>query len=380
MAGSATEAAPAGGASPARKKRRRVSCRAKFAFLAVVVVLALVASVFVWSPWQPNPPSGVTATSPTATSALISWKPSGGGMVSPSGYHVLRDGRQVGAVPANVTSWTDHGLAPGTTYQYRVIAAGPKQSDSSAIATVTTLVPGPVRLTARATRTTVALHWSPSPLGPAPDRYVVAYGINPIATLPGTATSYTDTTQFPDTSFRYTVTAEWGRHQSVPTAVTGTTIAPPLDGLVHVLVNTTASTPGWTNAWSVDQSWDDTWIFTPSCSGSACGTMTVQFSVGQSSATGNNQFPVTVKQSGAGYSGSTTAQNTDCDLSASDEVDEMDTVTLTLTPAKVQNAKVPNGAWASWTGVMTMSAPSVSTADGTCSGGFWSFAVTSAPV
>lgn len=370
MAGSA----PVAAASPPHKQRRRVSRRAKFASVAVVVVLALAAGVFVWSPWQPNPPSRVSATSPTATSVLISWKPSGGGKVSPSGYRVLRDGRQVGAVPANVTSWTDHGLAPGTTYQYAVVAAGLEQSAPSATATVRTLAPGPVHLTARATRTTVALHWSPSPLGPAPEHYVVSYGIETIATLPGTATSYTDTNQFPDTSFRYTVTAEWGSHRSVPTAVTGMTMAAPLDGLVAVSVDPT-SVPGasWTDDFSLDQSWDDRWIATSSCSGSVCGAMTVQLSFGPSDSSESNQFPVTVKQSGAGYSGSTTAQETECGSSASDSVMETDTVTLSLTPSKVQN-----GAWTDWTGIMTLSAPPASVAGGTCSPAFWSFAVTSA--
>lgn len=309
MAGSAPAAAPVAVGSPPRKQGRQVSRRAKFASLAVVVVLAVIAGVLVWSPWQPNPPSGVSATSPTGTSALISWKPSGGGMVSASGYLVLRDGRQVGAVPANVTSWTDHGLAPGTTHRYTVVAAGPERSDPSATATVTTLAPGPVHLTARATRTTVELHWSPPP-GAAPDHYVVSYGTVPVATLPGTATSYADTTQFPDTSFRYTVTAERGSRRSVPTEVTGVTIPAPLNGPVPVRVDPTSVPADWTENFSLGHRFDDTWTFTPSCSGSACGTMTVELSLGPSDAT--NQFPVTVKQSGAGYSGSTTAQATEC--------------------------------------------------------------------
>jgi hypothetical protein len=45
-------------------------------------------------------------------------------MAGPSHYLVLRNGRQVGSVPAGVVSWTDHRLAPMATYHYTVAVPG----------------------------------------------------------------------------------------------------------------------------------------------------------------------------------------------------------------------------------------------------------------
>src|SRR5690242_7746517 len=156
-----------GGPPPAPRRGWRISNRAKVAALAIAATATLIAGVVVAAPWRPAPPTGLHATSRTATSVLVSWRASSGNLVGPGSYLVLRGGKQVGSVPAGATSWTDHGLAPGATYHYTVVAAGLAHSAPSATATVTTMAPSPVRLTADPTHTTVALHWAPPPLAPA---------------------------------------------------------------------------------------------------------------------------------------------------------------------------------------------------------------------
>src|ERR1700759_5717223 len=229
-----------GGPAPLPPRMRRISRRAKLASIAGVVVAVLIAGLVVWSPWMPNPPTEVRATSPTASSVVVSWVASNGSTLSPGNYRVLRNGRQVGSVSAGPTSWPDHGLAPGATYHYTVVAAGLAPSAPSATATVTTITPSPIRLTAHPTHPTVDLHWSPSPLGPTPEHYVLSNGTTVVATLPGTTTSYTEQSQSPGTSFNYTVVAEWGSYLSGPSAAaSGATIASPLNSEVPVHGNTT---------------------------------------------------------------------------------------------------------------------------------------------
>jgi hypothetical protein len=366
-----------GGPTPVPPPPRKpwISRRAKVASLAGVVVVALIAGLFVWSPWTPNPPSGVRATSPTATSAVISWHASSGGVVGPSSYLVLRNGGQVGSVPAGTTSWTDHGLAPGATYHYTVVAAGLAQSAPSATATVTTITPSPVRLTAHPTHTTVDLHWAPSPLGPVPDHYVISNGSTVVATLPGTTTSYTDQAQSPGTSFNYTVVSEWGNYLSGPSAAaSGATIAAPLGSEVPVQVDTTSS-PGSSWGSIVDgYHWDDTWSAAPACVPNSCPTMTMTMSIGPAGTYQNASFSMTLHSSGTGYSGSTTAKVTECKTSTT-EIPYPNTITLTLTPT---SGKVQNGAWAAWTGTMTMIAPYMDEGGGYyCPSASWAFAVTS---
>jgi hypothetical protein len=363
------------GLPPRPPQRKRLSRRAKLASLAGVVVIALIAGLVIWSPWNPAPPGRVAATSPTATSAVVSWQASSGSIFGLDSYLVLRDGRQVGSVPARATSWTDHGLTPGATYHYTVIAAGLGHSAPSAAATVTAITPSPVGLTADPTHTTVALHWSHSPLGPAPDQYVLSNGTTVVATLPGTTTSYTDTGQDPGTSFSYTVVAEWGNALSSPSAATtGATVAAPLSSGVPVHVNTTSS-PG--SSWGpvvAGYHWDDSWSAAPSCTASGCPEIKMSISVGPSGAFENASLPITLRSSGPGYSGTATAQVTGC-KTATSVIPYTNTITLALTPT---HGKVRNGAWTAWTGTMTMNAPYMDEGGGYyCPSGSWTFAVTS---
>ena len=89
----------------------------------------------------PPAPSGLVASSIASTSVSLAWN----AVTDPSGiagYRVHRDGAQVGS-PASIT-FTDSGLAGGTTYSYTVDArdnAG-NVSAASALLSVTTNAPG----------------------------------------------------------------------------------------------------------------------------------------------------------------------------------------------------------------------------------------------
>ncbi|HEX9781959.1 MAG TPA: carbohydrate binding domain-containing protein [Opitutaceae bacterium] len=101
----------------------------------------------------PPAPSGLVASSIASTSVSLAWN----AVTDPSGiagYRVHRDGAQVGS-PASIT-FTDSGLAGGTTYSYTVDArdnAG-NVSAASALLSVTTNAPG-AAVTFHADATTV---------------------------------------------------------------------------------------------------------------------------------------------------------------------------------------------------------------------------------
>ena len=109
---------------------------------AGVVAVVLVAGLIVWHPWNPPPgsPAALHGTSPTATSVRLAWPASTGGNVAH--YLVLRDGKQVGEIPASQTSWTGQGLTPGVAHKYTVRAQGSGGTSGPSVAvTVTTLTP-----------------------------------------------------------------------------------------------------------------------------------------------------------------------------------------------------------------------------------------------
>ena len=64
----------------------------------------------------PAPPTGLTVSSTTTSSATLTWSASKG---APQ-YTIYRNGTEVGS--SDSTSYTDDGLSPGTTYTYAVTA------------------------------------------------------------------------------------------------------------------------------------------------------------------------------------------------------------------------------------------------------------------
>jgi hypothetical protein len=338
---------------------------------AGAAVVALIIGLVIWAPWSPSPvaPTAVRVQSPTATTAVVSWsKPNGG--ATPDRFLILRDGKQVGIVPAAETSWTDTGLAPGSRHRYAVeTAAGGAQSSPSTVEpVVTTLTPAPVGLAVTSkTWTTVRFHWTPSPKGPAPDQYTIFSGTDAVDTVPGSVTSYNVASLQPGQDYQYSVTARWGSVVSDPSAVMdATTTAAPLSGSVPVHVNTT-SVPGGGASLSVGDHWDDSWRFTPACTTTGC-TMSTS---AEFAPAGFSPEPFTLKLTGGGnsYSGSTKAKITRCG-----SVDVTNTVNLSIT---AKNGAVSNGGWTAWSGTLTLSAPYFQP-DSThfCGAESWTFAVT----
>ncbi|QKW25582.1 PHB depolymerase family esterase [Streptomyces seoulensis] len=81
-------------------------------------------------------PSAVTVTTTTASTATLSWTAVGGA----ASYAVYRDGAKVGAPTG--TTYTDTGLAAGTTYTYTVAAVDGADAAGAASAPVTATTTG----------------------------------------------------------------------------------------------------------------------------------------------------------------------------------------------------------------------------------------------
>jgi Fibronectin type III domain len=345
--------------------------RPKWLFVvAGAVVIVLVAGILIWAPWHKVPvaPAAVHGQSPTATSVLVSWTPSKGGATIDR-YLVLRNDAQVGSVAAGETSFLDNGLTPGTAYRYTIVAeSGTQRSSPSVKAVVTTIAPSPVGLAAsQQTWTTVTFHWSPSPKGPAPDSYVIYGGGDPVATVPGSANSYSVTGLSPGTAYQYQVTAKWGNHESVMSqALSLSTLAVPLEGSIPIVFKT-VSTPGTGASLHVGQKWNDTWNFTSACTSTKC-TLTADAEFAPPGLT-PQPFTVTLNGSGSRYSGTTKAEITQCQ-----SINVHNTVSLTISP---DHGGVTNGGWTSWTGTMVLTSPYVTASGGYfCPSQNWNFAIT----
>jgi Fibronectin type III domain len=359
--------APVAPPPPPRRRRRRP----KWLLPTVggVLAAALVAGLLVWQPWSARPiaPVSLSAKSPTGTSVQLSWPAPNGG-AKPDQYVILRDGAQVAEVPGDETTWTNTGLRPGDKFRYEVATRGGGwQSGPSPVAKVTTLAPSPVGLKVASTYTTATLTWKPSPLGPAPDQYVVYDHGEQAATLNGATTSYVERGLLEGAPFQYTVVAEWGRVSSAPSATdSGTIRSAPLMDLHDVNVTTTSIPSGGTGG-TVGRAFPTSWNFTPQCATNAC-TMTVNLVVPGPQERG---FPLTVKvtPSGADYTGSTRAKFAKCGGSVT-----TDTIKLTLVPDKSQ---ISNGQWGHWTGTVVATAPYTSVGDGYCPSSSWYFHVSS---
>jgi len=131
--------------SPGSRRRRKQGRRGWGAYAAVaVVVLVIAAGVLIWAPWRPTPllqPTGLKAGTATTSSVMFHWSDPASGP-PPDMYQILSSGKVVGTVAGHVTSYRAGGLAPDTSYQYRVAALrGGKRSALSAVLTMNTTAP-----------------------------------------------------------------------------------------------------------------------------------------------------------------------------------------------------------------------------------------------
>ena len=201
----------------------------------------------------PTVPSGVTAAAQSTASILVSWTAStdNSGI---SGYRVFRDAGATPVATIQTTSYTDTGLAAGTTYSYTVAAVdaapAPNVSAVSAAVSATTqspppppadttapTVPADVTAAARST-TSILVSWTASTDDSGISGYRVFRdaGTTPVATVQ--TTSYTDTGLTASTSYSYTVAAvdaaPTPNVSAVSAAVSATTQTPPPPPVVRL--------------------------------------------------------------------------------------------------------------------------------------------------
>jgi fibronectin type 3 domain-containing protein len=206
----------------------------------------------------PAAPSNLTAQIASGSQVNLTWTDNS---FNESAFEILREDPNsstynvIGSAPAKATSYIDPQLLNGKTYSYEVVASNTVgNSADSNLATVSVpTVPTPptnLQLT-QLTSTTVGLAWSMSPTDNQTgiriyrrDTTTSLYSL--IATLPATATSYTDTGLTPGTIHDYDVNAYNIGGYSGPESIEVTllTVAPTLPAAIsgngHIQLNWTA--------------------------------------------------------------------------------------------------------------------------------------------
>jgi len=158
----------------------------------------------------PSVPANVQVTGRSATDIALSWDASTDD-VGVTGYHVFRNGTQVGAPTG--TSFDDTGLTPNTSYTYTVTAfdAANNESATSAPVNTSTLVdtsppsiPSNLHQTG-ATISTVSIAWNASTDNVGVTNYEIFRNGSLIRTQSGT--TFNDTGLSVYTSYTYTITS-----------------------------------------------------------------------------------------------------------------------------------------------------------------------------
>ncbi len=175
----------------------------------------------------PAPPTGLTATSGSATTVHVMWEAATDDRAV-TAYQVLQDGRQVRELPATTLMTDVTGLAPGTRHTFAVRArdAAGNTSPATPAVAATTLraaaedrrpptVPGTLRATPAGPDAAV-LTWTPA----RDDTRVTAYDVHQagvrIHTAPGTATTARVTGLRPGTAYSFTLRARDAAENSSP--------------------------------------------------------------------------------------------------------------------------------------------------------------------
>ncbi|WP_080055422.1 fibronectin type III domain-containing protein [Spirosoma aerolatum] len=209
----------------------------------------------------PADPARLTITAFTYNQVSLQWADLSG---NETGFQVDRspDGTswtKIGDVAQNATTYTDQSVAPQTHYYYRVRAVNAAGlSNPSNTVDVTTPVGPPIAaqdLKATATSTTqISLSWSAIPnavtivIERSPDG---AGSWNPLTTVAGTTTTYTDNGLTPNTRYYYRIRATnvsgTGPNSNVADALTPD--VPPKEpaGLTAKVISTSQINLSWTD-------------------------------------------------------------------------------------------------------------------------------------
>ena len=249
-------------------------------------------------------------------------------------FVLSRDGQDV-ATLENTTRYEDRDLSPRTGYHYTVRAVRSGTSTAPSAELVVRTPPwGASELHDVGTSSTSArFGWEPPIDGP-PDEYVVQRDGIDLATIEGSATSYTDTTAPSGRYLHYTVLAVREGMRSDPSApvelhtVDRLVADARLDGAWDVSITVTENHG---TRLRTGQTTAATWSFSPACSGGSCdltvdGTLT--------------DLPFTVKltRRGARYTGSLKTPASRCAQKV-----VTDTLTFSLT---VTEGDLAPGYWA----------------------------------
>ena len=167
----------------------------------------------------PGTPSGVSAVGSNGA-VMVSWlAPSNGGSAI-TGYRVYRStvsgSETLLVILGTGTSYTNTGLSNGMTYYYRVSAVNAKGESAQsvevhAVPSMTSTVPGPFTVTAKAAAGNVALTWTvPSSSSPITAFCVMRKDTGAettVARLTASRTGYTDMTAVAGKDYTYRVVA-----------------------------------------------------------------------------------------------------------------------------------------------------------------------------
>lgn len=178
------------------------------------------------SGFNPLPaPTGLNVTGTTDSTISLAWNSVSGA----AGYNVYRMGTKVNGSLVTGTTFTDTGLAPGTSYTFTVKAAtssGATGAESGSVTASTTGNPPPLATptglsVSGTTGSSVSIAWSSS--SGAAGYNVYRNGIK-ITASPIAATSYTDSGLAASTTYSYAVSAySSGRESALSSSVNATT-------------------------------------------------------------------------------------------------------------------------------------------------------------
>jgi hypothetical protein len=187
----------------------------------------------------PAAPGTLTATVNSQTQITLAWADNSN---NETGFLLERstDGSTwttLGTLPANITGYTNTGLAAGTTYLYRVAAVNAGGASGYSFAQATTLAQvttgstpaAPTPLTAVAnSQTQITLTWADNSVdetGFLLERSTDGTTWTTLGTLPANITAYTNTGLAPSTSYQYRVSAVNASGASAYAMAQATTLA-----------------------------------------------------------------------------------------------------------------------------------------------------------
>jgi hypothetical protein len=164
---------------------------------------------------SPLPPSGLTITSSSLTSAALSWADNSNDEIlfrikrAPASTGAWSD---LGTVGANVTTYTDNAVPDGSAYRYQVFAETASTAVGSNITDLPAMPVAPTALTATGlSQTSVRLDWTDNATsedGYKVERAPVGGAFTPLATLPGVnGITYTDASIPASGEYQYRVYA-----------------------------------------------------------------------------------------------------------------------------------------------------------------------------